>query len=173
MPDPPDLRISDQDRERVAAALSAHYAAGRLDDGELDERLNATYSARTESQLRTLLADMPALPAGELEKRAEFNARRTQLQRRMLQQSGCGVVPFAICMVIWLGSGADSFPWPLFVLVAVVAPLVRNGWALYGPAPDLDKVEADLDRAARHRSHHANRRARVAERRGARGWPPD
>jgi hypothetical protein len=35
MPDTPDLRVSDHDREQAAAALSAHYAAGRLNDAEL------------------------------------------------------------------------------------------------------------------------------------------
>ena len=29
-------------------------------------------------------------------------------------------------------------------LVALI-PLIRNGWRLYGPAPELDQVERELD----------------------------
>ena len=54
--------------------------------------------------------------------------------------------------------------WPVWVLLLFVLSVVRNGWALYGPAPDLDAVEAQLDarRAQRlsrdsRRGHHHRR----------------
>jgi hypothetical protein len=171
MPDAPDLRVSDHEREQAAAALSAHYAAGRLNDAELDQRLNGVYSARTESELTTILADLPSLPASQLEARAQFAARRQHLQRRMLQESGGGLVPFGICTAIWAASGGGYF-WPLWVLIAVLVPLLRNGWALYGPDPDLDKVEAELEPSSRHRERHAERQARAAERRHGQQRPP-
>jgi hypothetical protein len=37
-------------------------------------------------------------------------------------------------------------------------PLVRNGWDLYGPSPELDRVERDL--ARRGRGHAGRRRYR-------------
>lgn len=148
--DAPDLRASDEDREQAAAALAAHYGAGRLDQDELDERLRAVYAARTQSELRGLLADLPELPADELAERVERNERRRLLRRRVLQESGGALTPFVICTLIWAAAGGGFF-WPVFVLIAVVAPLVKHGWALYGPAPDLDRVQAELDReAARH-----------------------
>ena len=164
--DAPELRASDEDRERAAAALGVHYAAGRLDQSELDQRLKAAYAARDQSQLQGLLADLPALPPGELELRREFNARRRQLRRRMLQESGGGLAPFVVCTVIWAASGASGFFWPVFVLLAVLVPLIKGGWALYGPAPDLDRVEAEFDRDARRRVRRAERHARRAERHG-------
>jgi hypothetical protein len=173
MPDLPDLRVSDHEREQAAAALSAHYAAGRLNDAELDQRLNAVYAARTESELGATLSDLPSLPASELQARAQFAARRRLLQRRMLQESGGGVGTLAICTGVWAATGEGYF-WPLWVLIAVLVPLLRNGWALYGPDPDLDKVEAELEPSSRHRERHAERKARVAERRHEqqppRGW---
>jgi hypothetical protein len=163
MPDSPDLRVSDSDRERAAAALSAHYAAGRLNDAELDERLNAVYAALTESEVKAILADLPALPPGQLEARAQFAARRQQLRRRMLQESGGGMAPFLLCTGIWAVTGHGYF-WPMWVLIAVLVPLLRNGWALYGPAPDLDKVEAELGKPSRERERHAEHQVKVAER---------
>jgi hypothetical protein len=57
--DPPDLRASDAERERTVAELREHALAGRLTVEELDERCERAYAARTRSELRALLADLP------------------------------------------------------------------------------------------------------------------
>jgi hypothetical protein len=53
------IRISDADRERVAARLRDHYAEGRLTSDELEERISATLSAKTVGDLRRVMADLP------------------------------------------------------------------------------------------------------------------
>jgi Domain of unknown function (DUF1707) len=53
------FRISGADRDRAAALLRDHFAAGRLTPEELDERLTAALHARTAGDLRRVLADMP------------------------------------------------------------------------------------------------------------------
>lgn len=53
------IRISDADRERVAAQLREHFAEGRLTQDELDERITATFAAKTLGDLRPILADLP------------------------------------------------------------------------------------------------------------------
>jgi len=53
------IRTSDADRARAAAMLRAHFAAGRLDAAELDERLAAALNATTFGELRRVLADLP------------------------------------------------------------------------------------------------------------------
>jgi hypothetical protein len=55
----PALRVSDADRERVAAALRRHHVDGRLDTDELQDRLGACYAAKTEPELAALVADLP------------------------------------------------------------------------------------------------------------------
>jgi hypothetical protein len=52
------------------------------------------------------------------------------------------------------------------VLVVFVLSVVRNGWALYGPAPDLDAVEAHLDARREKRLSREQRDARRSHRRG-------
>ncbi|MBB1244973.1 DUF1707 and DUF2154 domain-containing protein [Streptomyces durbertensis] len=59
---PPEMRASDADRERVAARLREGYAEGRLDVDEFEQRLAATYASRTYGDLEPLLRDLP-LPA--------------------------------------------------------------------------------------------------------------
>jgi hypothetical protein len=54
-----NIRIGDADRERVTARLREHYAEGRLDQEELDERISATLNAKTFGELRPIMADLP------------------------------------------------------------------------------------------------------------------
>lgn len=56
----PDLRASDADRERVAGILRDALAEGRLDMEEFEERLDATYRARTYGELAPITRDLPA-----------------------------------------------------------------------------------------------------------------
>src|SRR2546430_15476669 len=96
MPAPAELRISDQDRERVAREIREHFAAGRLTEEELDERVKAAYEARTEGELRALRADLPQLPATRAELKAELAERRGELRRRLLPESGGPPAPVVI-----------------------------------------------------------------------------
>jgi len=57
--DPARLRVSDADREKVADILRTAAGDGRLDLDELDERLEATYRARTYADLVPITVDLP------------------------------------------------------------------------------------------------------------------
>jgi DUF1707 SHOCT-like domain len=153
-----DLRVSDQQRERAAQELREHFAAGRLTEEELDERVQRAYSARTEQELRALRADLPRLPLSPQERKAALAARRRQLQRRLIQESGGGLAVFAVCVIVWTVSGAQGQFWPIWVAIIVLIPLLRNAWRLYGPAPELDRVERELERRSRHAEHRRGRR---------------
>jgi hypothetical protein len=58
-PDQARLRVSDADRDRVAAELSEHFQAGRLTQDEFDDRVGKAINARTQGDLDELLADLP------------------------------------------------------------------------------------------------------------------
>ena len=53
-------RISDGDREAAAQALGEHYATGRLDKAEYDDRVDRAWAARTNLELPPIFADLPA-----------------------------------------------------------------------------------------------------------------
>ena len=57
--DPSQLRISDSERHQVAELLREAAGEGRLDLDELDERLEATYAARTYADLVPITLDLP------------------------------------------------------------------------------------------------------------------
>jgi Domain of unknown function (DUF1707) len=168
MSDSRNLRASDEDRERFAQSLREHFAAGRIAEDELAERLDSVYAARTLSELEAVVHDLPALPVSASARRAELAERRAELRRHLLQQAGGSLTPFVLCTVVWAASGAHSNFWPAFLLIFPLLFLFRNAWRLYGPAPDLDRVQLELGRGSgrrgRGRSRHHRGAHRVEER---------
>jgi Domain of unknown function (DUF1707) len=62
-----NIRVSDADRDAVAAQLREHYAQGRLSLDELNERLDRAFASRTNLELASVTADLPyAAPRGVL-----------------------------------------------------------------------------------------------------------
>ena len=161
-PNAPGLRASDEDREQLIAELNEHAVAGRLSTDELEERLQTAYAARTTGELDALRRD---LPVTSRQVAAGHARRRAELTRRLIQEAGGSLGLFVLCTAIWVVSGAHGQFWPVWVLLVVALTLVRTGWALYGPAPDLDAVERRLDA---HKAQHGARDARRHDRRARR-----
>ena len=107
------LRAADSDREQVAERLRQAAAEGRLDQEELEARLEAALTARTYGELDRLVADLPP-------REPEPAPRRTRSRRRP-KLGFAGVA--AIVMAIWALTGAGYF-WPAWVLL---------GLAFWGP----------------------------------------
>ncbi|MFI6499713.1 DUF1707 domain-containing protein [Nonomuraea typhae] len=59
MTDRPEIRASDQDRDRIGEMLRVAVSEGRIDLEELNERLDRTYRARTLRELDEIVADLP------------------------------------------------------------------------------------------------------------------
>ena len=59
----PGMRAGDADRDAAAAALSEHFAHGRLTLDELAARLDATLTATTYGELSQVTWDLPVPPA--------------------------------------------------------------------------------------------------------------
>jgi DUF1707 SHOCT-like domain len=62
----PRIRASDADRDRTAALLREHHAAGRLTADEFNERLDKAYAAKTLGDLDELLVDLPGIDLYQL-----------------------------------------------------------------------------------------------------------
>ncbi|MGA2757267.1 MAG: DUF1707 domain-containing protein [Solirubrobacteraceae bacterium] len=150
MAEPPDLRAADSDRDRVAADLREHFAAGRLGQEELGERLELVYASRTLAELERVGADLPdprplPVPAGS----------RELARRRIYQDAGAVVILDLGCVAVWAATGSGGSFWPEYVILFSVLRLARDAWRLLGPAPER----------ARHAHGHGQRRARHGSRR--------
>ncbi len=62
--EPAEQRISDQERQQVAEVLREAAGEGRIDVGELDTRLEATFAAKTYAELVPITADLPSASIG-------------------------------------------------------------------------------------------------------------
>lgn len=133
------LRASDAERERVAAQLREHCAAGRITPEELDERSDAAFSARTLGELRGLLADLPALPdAGRATaglQRRHADPARELAKKRVVQRTGAWLLIFVACVAIWAATGAHYF-WPMWVLIGGALRVGTCAWSELGPGGD-------------------------------------
>jgi hypothetical protein len=114
--DPSQLRISDDDRHRVAEVLREAAGEGRIDFEELDERLEATYSARTYADLVPITLDLPAQSAARLPVQPAADpspqvvpgaaAERHLAIMSGLERKGAWVVPQRLTVNCFMG-GAD------------------------------------------------------------------
>ena len=107
-PDPRrDLRVSHDDRDRVAEMLRDATADGRLDVDELEHRLEQAFAARTYGELEPLVADLPstrsAQPAGSGAGTAP-TATRSQAILSEQKRNGVWVVPETYTATAVLGS---------------------------------------------------------------------
>ncbi len=66
MPGNPRIRASDADRDRTAALLREHHAAGRLTAEEFHDRMNTALEAKTLGELDELMTDLPAIDLYQL-----------------------------------------------------------------------------------------------------------
>jgi Domain of unknown function (DUF1707)/TM2 domain len=58
-PEPRPIRIGNAEGEQAVRALGDHFAQGRLEPHEFEERMTAAYAARTAPDLDALFADLP------------------------------------------------------------------------------------------------------------------
>lgn len=110
----PTVRVSDDERTQVADALSKHFADGRLDQAEFDERLHQAMSAKTRGDLAGLLSDLPPLAPPPSE---HLHRHRTRLWLVVL---GAFLFFAALGSVDWGGDGHWNFPWVLLAVVLFV-----------------------------------------------------
>jgi hypothetical protein len=111
-PEPPEIRASDAERERVVSFLRDSAAEGRLTADELDERVGRAYAAVTRGQLSRLVRDLPGPPVGASLKRRP----RRHVDRRRGPVMAVGR-PIGIILLAFAALAAMRLPGLLIVLV--------------------------------------------------------
>lgn len=109
------VRVSDAEREDAVEVLTQHYAEGRLDQAEFEQRALQAFTATTASDLRTTLGDLPPVTT----RRAAVDAAEDE--RRAALGDLAGWLRFnALFVGIWLVTSIAArellFFWPAFPL---------------------------------------------------------
>ena len=111
MPDPGRTRISDADRQRVAEILRVAAGEGRLEIDELEQRLEATYAARTYADLVPITHDLPAHQVPQPPGQVLPDVSASQPERHVallgsFDRAGAWLVPTHLSLVAIMG-GAE------------------------------------------------------------------
>lgn len=125
------LRASDRDRAVVLGLLAESYADGRLNREEYDERVAVVSSARTLGELPPTVADLVPQTAsrGDALARAsteELHERALRAYAASRRDAFSGLLMITgVLSVIWFVVSGDGFYWPIFVVLAAGANLLR------------------------------------------------
>jgi len=146
VPGDPRIRASDADRDRTAALLREHHAAGRLTAEEFHERMERAMEATTLGELDELMSDLPAIDLYQL---PDASLRRSPPRpgQSLLpaDQGGHGAParfpPGAVAMGAWAAvtsaliaiwavaavvAGGTWFPWWALVAIPWIWAIVRR-----------------------------------------------
>ena len=139
----PEMRASDADRDKAAAALREHCAQGRIDIEELDDRLEGVYSARTLGDLQRVTRDLPEEDLYELPVPSWRSSTPARGMGGQLYQSRmrAGWAAYAsvniVCFVIWLLVAVPTGAWyPWWIWVAGPWGAVMLAGQIFGPRDD-------------------------------------
>jgi hypothetical protein len=120
------MRVSDREREQIAAQLRRHYEEGRLQLEELNERLDLTYAARTHAELARVLTDLPKPPP-------PLRPRRERERRTLLGLGVSWAALNAFMILIWAANGAEGDFWPKWVLIISTFVFVMRAIKVFWP----------------------------------------
>jgi hypothetical protein len=105
-------RLSDAERQVVTDRLSQHFADGRLDHAEFDERVGRAMTAKTRADLSGLFADLPDTAAPAVPGRPRPRTRPRPRYRHP-------VLLIALIVILAMAAG-HAVLWLAFAAVAVV-----------------------------------------------------
>jgi hypothetical protein len=174
------LRASHADREQAIDLLKAAFVQGRLTESELDARVGQALASRTQAELATLTADLPAGLIAAPTRRKPARARPQLPGRKVAAGAGLTIPPAALMAVAFLSnnehlSEACFLVISWFLVAWILAgtqmlakwydkrsagplppPLAQHGRELEGeqdngPGGDLVPCESQYGVRARHR----------------------
>jgi hypothetical protein len=119
------MRVSDAERQVVADRLAEHFAEGRLDQAEFDERAGRAMSAKTRADLAGLLDDLPDAGAPAV--------REGPGRPRRRPRSFLGMVLLVVIIVAAVHAAVHAVVPLLWVgVLAAVLIIVARGRARHG-----------------------------------------
>jgi hypothetical protein len=153
------IRASDADRDRVTARLREHYALGRLDQGELEERINDALSAKTFGDLRQVMIDLPEPAPAPARAAPDYWPMAGPAPHRVSQYRRRGPRLFPLLMIGFVvaflasGGGPAAVPVKLAALTALATVGIFLFLAYLGGRL-FHRSRPDWDRGQHHHPGH-------------------
>jgi FHA domain/DUF1707 SHOCT-like domain len=150
-PTTPDLRASDEERERAVGELGAGFAAGRLSHETFVHRMNAAFAARSRGQLDRLLADLPPKAPGRLARMlgsVRNSGREIGSAAREVIESVASAARRQRTWALRIEAPGSAAPVPLHFPPGSARPFTigrDRGCDLFVPDPTVSRLHARLE----------------------------
>ena len=140
------IRVSDTERNSVAELLGQHYADGRLDQAEFDDRVGRAMHAKTRGDLNGLFSDLPDTGAPAV---PDQPPRRPGRGHPILLLVLLVIIGSALAHALWWTAGPVI--WLAFLVVAVLllTRTIGRPHAHHGDARHRDEQRPDGYRSGR------------------------
>jgi Domain of unknown function (DUF1707) len=130
------LRVSDAERQAVADRLAEHYADGRLDQAEFDERAGRAMSAKTWADLNGLFDDLPEPMGSPGAASAGAAATAPGMPMRLRRGHRHPVLLIVLAVFVAMAVAHAVVPWLWIGFLVAVAFLVTRGVRRSHPSQD-------------------------------------
>lgn len=121
---PSQMRIDNTERARITDALCKHFADGRLDEAEFNDRAGRAAAAKTQADLAPLLADLPPLDVPYLQEVSPVPSRSHPLlwilAAVLLAPFLIGGAAIVVGGVTGIAAGVLHALFPFAILIAVL-----------------------------------------------------
>jgi hypothetical protein len=141
-----ELRVSYEDRDRVAEQLRVAAGDGRLSAEELDERLEIALTARTYAELARVTRDLPSAAGTVLGAPAPKDLIRIDCQSSSVERTGPWLVPRR--MEVRVKSGAVTLDFTEAVITQPVLPIEAEVGAVALTLVIKPGIVVDMDEVA-------------------------
>ncbi|QDP98544.1 DUF1707 domain-containing protein [Microlunatus elymi] len=138
------MRIGDQERDLAAECLREHLTSGRLDAEEFEQRLEVALTARVQSELDPLFADLPAPHPTSTHPTAMPKPAATPTVQPVATGSSCSGMNVFSGQSLVIG-----LIWTVFVVFCAV-----RGWDMWWLLFVPFVISANVHRRRRHVGHN-------------------
>jgi len=128
------MRVSDAERQAVADRLAEHFAEGRLDQAEFDERVARAMSAKTRADLNGLFDDLPEPATRRPQDSPSTLSARPRRRHPVLLLVLVAVIILAAAHAVFAG------PWLWLGLAVAAVLLVTRGTRRSCPGQDRERA---------------------------------
>ncbi|MDT5330742.1 MAG: hypothetical protein QOF31_2039 [Mycobacterium sp.] len=141
------VRAGDRDRERTANQLGQALSQGYLAMDEYETRLQATFAAHTNADLRQLVTDLPLthLRRSDPQRHA---ARRRAAQLGVRIHLGAYLAMVVIVLTVWLAVGLTAgawYFWPIWPILGAGIGLASHAIPVRIAVPGLCHARPAID----------------------------
>jgi len=128
------MRVSDAERQMVADRLGTHFADGRLDQAEFDERVARAMSAKTRADLNGLFDDLPE-PSDQRPDHSQ-----APLSARPRRRHPVLLVVLAVVVILAAAHALFAGPWLWLGLIVAAVLFVTRGTRHTRPGQNRERV---------------------------------